>query len=1081
MDAFIAVEQAAHDGAFGNDKHVLPTPAQCDADDYAKGHVVLHGIKIQIEQPRGAIREGVGVNGKPWANRMAAHYGDFPGTVGADGDPVDCFIGPYPESEQIWVINQGFDGAFDEHKCMLGMSDADSAKAAYMNSYTRDWKGFQSMVQMTLADFKKWLAGNTTLPAVEKTVEKTLWNGDEPTNKTLDAVLYQIRRRDTDGLVFDSVTEDEILQDAEDVVTLDAMTSPFKLLPNRMALLQNVMNKIGALQVVGVTVTQPYRVQNVINVAAILALADGQTISVYFRSAGSNITMRPSDELISWKWMLNKLDITIAVARESGTELDLRDVARRVMRLALKNSAAFSRANAGKTQTLESIARLKAQIEEGAAELAALQLKIEAKNAAFAAEAAAEAARVAAVHLDPAELATLTDMGVTPEGMAVILPYTGYAAFAADKGNRELADNLMLKRIIAIRNSLRELGWDGPRYQPLTKVNFDGTYAVDFQSRSPVNTHITNFSISVGCVADGRELHIGDIANDMKLSASALAAQINELLPVAQAPGEVVITGDGADGVVVTVQSDGPVSAAVSDVVVAAVDAALAMPVAVVDGSTVQACPAVDPTADDQVVVESFPCPHSDRVAEVFVYGDSFMVRVREVGGDTMTTLRGHFPREQAIELAKAEAAGTSVPATDADLEFLQAVTDGQADLLADGVSQRIESILAARLEDPAIQELGIAAINAFSSAVVNAARATLDDAAPTTKQVPDPLHDMPAAGARANETEVGDAAQAAAGAAAAGITSQETQAPARTVEPVPERSNFDSTGIVPPDVLTAAETPASPEQAASASGGVPVPEIPVVADTEPMLPAMPPENAGPVPEMPTAGIVPDPLHGHESEINPHMPPNANGVLDNVIETIEPTESREGAGLIQIQQNGQSEKILAAAKAIVGAAALVTEPNLPLSAEAAPSVPEPTITPVADPMPHAEANPNTPPATGGQDDGTVLLDVPTDSVQVDPATVPSTEQVPDPLHDTPPPAALADVNIPATPAQIEAAAPNPVVQREADAAYLDSVIDGAEHGDSVRLGQLFTVYVADDPMQGKWRDAVTAYTKRIAA
>ena len=84
-------------------------------------------------------------------------------------------------------------------------------------------------------------------------------------------------------------------------------------------------------------------------IMVVFSMDDGQTVSVWFHNPDTTpAKLMPLDELISWKWMLNKKDVTIVVAPESGKDLNVREVARRVMRLAAKNSAAFQRANANR-------------------------------------------------------------------------------------------------------------------------------------------------------------------------------------------------------------------------------------------------------------------------------------------------------------------------------------------------------------------------------------------------------------------------------------------------------------------------------------------------------------------------------------------------------------------------------------------------------------------------------------------------------------------------------------------------------------------------------------------------------------
>lgn len=122
----------------------------------------MAGLLLSIENPRGTIRQGMGLDGQMWSVKMPHHYGFIKGTVGADGDEVDCFVGKNLASDKVFVINQlnPEDESFDEHKCMLGFDDEASAKAAYDSSYSAGWKGFGDMVEMTMDEFKEWLAGD---------------------------------------------------------------------------------------------------------------------------------------------------------------------------------------------------------------------------------------------------------------------------------------------------------------------------------------------------------------------------------------------------------------------------------------------------------------------------------------------------------------------------------------------------------------------------------------------------------------------------------------------------------------------------------------------------------------------------------------------------------------------------------------------------------------------------------------------------------------------------------------------------------------------------------------------------------
>lgn len=145
-----------------------PTPAQKEAGNYRKGRFKLWGREFVIENPRGSIRSGVSKEtGNPWATRMPNHYGYIRQTTSeADGDHIDVFIGPDIDSDLVFVIDQQTpDGEFDEHKVMVGWSDAGDAQQAYLDAYSSGWDGFAGIKPMSVAEFLDWIShGDTSVP-----------------------------------------------------------------------------------------------------------------------------------------------------------------------------------------------------------------------------------------------------------------------------------------------------------------------------------------------------------------------------------------------------------------------------------------------------------------------------------------------------------------------------------------------------------------------------------------------------------------------------------------------------------------------------------------------------------------------------------------------------------------------------------------------------------------------------------------------------------------------------------------------------------------------------------------------------
>ena len=175
-NTFARINNAAHTGALGNNRLPIPSNAQLDAGNYAKGHVRINGLDVAIENPAYTYRKSTDKTGQQWSCLMQAHYGYINGYKGNDGDNVDVFVGSIPENDTAYIINQKTQGGFfDEHKVMLGFLSQQQAVDTYQHCFERGWTGLMSVVPCTMTQFKWWLA-----------------NGDKSRPVTLDA-LRRIR------------------------------------------------------------------------------------------------------------------------------------------------------------------------------------------------------------------------------------------------------------------------------------------------------------------------------------------------------------------------------------------------------------------------------------------------------------------------------------------------------------------------------------------------------------------------------------------------------------------------------------------------------------------------------------------------------------------------------------------------------------------------------------------------------------------------------------------------------------------------------------------------------------------------
>lgn len=165
------------------------------------------------------------------------------------------------------------------------------------------------------------------------------------------SLLLDMTRADTRN---DLVNEFE-LADTLQLLGADTQQSFDSLMDtkNRLPLLRDRLYRAlerasnNDLSITTVTETKPFKRQGVSNIAFVFGLSDGQKLSIWFHNPDSAPSkLMPSDIMISWKWMLNKRDVTAALSPKQGDNVQLPVLASRIMRVAAKNSQRFKRTQA---------------------------------------------------------------------------------------------------------------------------------------------------------------------------------------------------------------------------------------------------------------------------------------------------------------------------------------------------------------------------------------------------------------------------------------------------------------------------------------------------------------------------------------------------------------------------------------------------------------------------------------------------------------------------------------------------------------------------------------------------------------
>ena len=140
---------------------VGPPPARNRQKHPFVGTLRIHGLpKIRVETRKGEERSGVDPDGNAWSVTMPAHYGEFHGTRGVEGDPVDVFVGPDVHAPFAYVFHMSKlgEGGYDEDKVVLGQPTRDDAERCLRDAYNRPGLFHSAPKKLTIAELAHWLA-----------------------------------------------------------------------------------------------------------------------------------------------------------------------------------------------------------------------------------------------------------------------------------------------------------------------------------------------------------------------------------------------------------------------------------------------------------------------------------------------------------------------------------------------------------------------------------------------------------------------------------------------------------------------------------------------------------------------------------------------------------------------------------------------------------------------------------------------------------------------------------------------------------------------------------------------------------
>lgn len=149
-------------------------------------------LPIAVENPAGTVRNwyAPGEALPRGSTQMQNDYGFVDGHTGADGEALDCYVGPDPEARMVYVVHQASAASgykrYDEDKIMLGFPSADAARAAYVAHRNDEDRAIMGMSAIPLERFRARLKRRTGVGKITASALEL--------DRTHDAIMALVER-----------------------------------------------------------------------------------------------------------------------------------------------------------------------------------------------------------------------------------------------------------------------------------------------------------------------------------------------------------------------------------------------------------------------------------------------------------------------------------------------------------------------------------------------------------------------------------------------------------------------------------------------------------------------------------------------------------------------------------------------------------------------------------------------------------------------------------------------------------------------------------------------------------------------
>lgn len=345
---------------------------------------------------KGMSYSGVTFDGDSFQKYASAHIGVV---VGEKQEMNAVMTDDVQELDQWYVFNiVDSQNIFIHAVAVLGVVASDRAEYLAQRYFGETVKTNTRAIfvgEFTHSTLKRYLdtiipdGGRIRIEDMERvstmaTTKKVVWQDSDLISHagSVQNLLFDMSKNDDELLLLDSMDRDDfaqfVRQLSNDSIMLDALIVENKKFPQMVNRLFIQLQKFSNddVKIENVTQSEPFKKDGAVNIAVMLEFNDGQTLAIVFHNNDTTpAKLELTDILTSWKFVLNKRDVTAVLQPESGKGGAMDILAKRIMQVVSKNSAKFKKNNAKKEQDAQRLAELQKEVEDKQALISELAQK----------------------------------------------------------------------------------------------------------------------------------------------------------------------------------------------------------------------------------------------------------------------------------------------------------------------------------------------------------------------------------------------------------------------------------------------------------------------------------------------------------------------------------------------------------------------------------------------------------------------------------------------------------------------------------------------------------------------------------